>query len=204
MTLRAAVPIHSAGLALLLAVAAACTSGASTTTSSPPAPATSPSPSQPVVTQAPSMTPVATASPPATANPPATPGPATPGPATAPPAARLAVLAGDAVDGDLGTFAWDGLVSDAPWIVGAARGTAAHDAVLSVSFEPGGQVTGWRARWAPVSAGEAGKPADGGSGTGGDVLLTAPHAAGAWSLQLTVDFGAGRGASWYWRVRVTR
>jgi hypothetical protein len=206
MRSHAAGLIRSAGLFLLLVVAAACTSGAPSTTSIPPEPTGGPPTSSPVVTPAVTASPSAvTASPPVvTASPPATPDPATPDAAAEPPAARLAGLDRDAVAGDLGTFAWDGLVSDAPWIVGAARGTAAHDAALSVSFQPGGQVTGWRARWAPVTAGEAGQPADGGSGTTGGVIVAAPHAPGAWSLQLTVDFGAGRTASWYWRVKVTR
>jgi len=223
MSPLAAVAARSAGLVLLLSVAAACTSGAASTMSAAPLPTPSPPPATAPITPVPEATapvspaatplmpPTATATPPATQDPAATSLPRatptprpSPDPAGDPPLAQLAGLAGDAVDGDLGSFVWDGLVSDAPWIVGAARGTASPGAGLSVSFQPGGRVRAWRARWARVSGGEAGTPSAAGAGTSGRILLTAPRAVGTWSLQLTTDFGAGRSATWYWRVKVRR
>jgi hypothetical protein len=212
MSPLAAVATRSAALVLLLSVAAACTSGGSPATSETPLPAVSPSrptsftpaPSAtPVVTPAATadVTPAPTATTPSTPTPPAT---STADPAADPPVARLAGLAGGAVDGDLGSFAWDGFVSDAPWIIGAARGTASPGAGLSISFQPDGQVAAWRARWASVSGGAAGTPTAGGAGTSAVIDPTAPRAAGTWSLQVTVDFGADRSATWYWRVKVTR
>lgn len=122
----------------------------------------------------------------------------------APPRALLTGVRGGDVAGDLGSFTWDGLVSDAPWIVGSARGAAAPGARLSIAFRPGRQVVAWRARWAPIAGGQPGTPGDGGGGSSGPIIVSAPRTAGSWSLQLSADFGREQSATWYWRVEVTR
>ncbi len=111
-------------------------------------------------------------------------------------------LAGGEVAGDQGTYSWDGLVSDAPWIVGATVGSATRAASLAVAFAPGDQQTAWQARWAKLTAGAPGTPEDGGSGDGGMIDLHAPGTTGSWSLQLEAWFSDGRSANWYWRIEV--
>jgi hypothetical protein len=203
--------IRRVGPVLLLAAAAACTSGAppggherpagtgqgpaatasqAAATASPPAPPgtlPSPRPAAP-----------ATPTPAARSVAPATPGPADP------PIALLDGLVGAPVAGDLGTFMWDGLVSDAPWVIGTAAGRARRGGALSVAFQPAGLVTGWTARWARVVGGDVGGPSSAGSGSGAAIDVTAPGTVGRWSLQVSVRFGPDRNATWYWQVGVAR
>ncbi len=134
---------------------------------------------------------------------PGSPTAATPTPLPArPPEARLGDLSGDALPGDEGSFSWDGLTSDAPWIVGRSAGTARAGTKLTIRFAPGVSQASWRARWAPVVGDGTGTPVDGGSGLDGAIELALPATPGAWSVQLTASFGAGRSATWYWRVEV--
>lgn len=174
------------GLVLLLVLTAACGTGALpsqlTPSSDPPAP----------------VTPAATTPTMSAPTPADTPLP----PLGTPPRATLAGLTTGDLPGDPGTFSWDGFVSDAPWIVGPAEGTAPAAGRLSVSFSPAGPQTAWQARWAPLDGTEPGTPVDGGAGTGGAIELRAPEDATAWSLQLVAWFGDGRNATWYWRVEV--
>ena len=164
------------GLVLLLVLTAACGTGALpsqlTPSSDPPLP----------------VTPSATA--PAMAS------------FGAPPQATLAGLTTGELPGDPGTFSWDGLVSDAPWIVGPAGGSAPTAGRLGVSFSPADPQTAWQARWAPLDGTEPGATVDGGAGMGNAIELRAPEDTGAWSLQLVAWFGDGRSATWYWRVEV--
>ena len=120
----------------------------------------------------------------------------------APPAAMLVGPTGAAAPGDLGTFSWDGLVSDSPWIVAASAGAVRTMDRLAVTLPPDVAAAAWQARWAPVTGGQAGRPIDGGSGGGAPIRVSPPVTPGAWSLQLTARFGVGRSATWYWRVEV--
>jgi hypothetical protein len=122
-----------------------------------------------------------------------------------PPVAWLVVAGGDHVAGDEGSFSWDGLVSDAPWIVGRASGSATAGVPLEIAFEPDGvrQAT-WATQWAPVADGAAGDPVPGASGGGEPIRLLPPAEAGPWSLALTATFGPGRTATWFWQIEVRR
>jgi hypothetical protein len=120
----------------------------------------------------------------------------------APPAATLVGPTGAAAAGVLGTFSWDGLVSDAPWIVAASAGGVRVVDRLEVILPPDAVPAAWQARWAPVAGGQAGTAIDGGSGGGAPIRVSPPAMPGAWSLQLTARFGVGRSATWYWRVEV--
>lgn len=178
---------RSIGLFLPLLAAAACG------TAGPPAATTPDVAGTPVVTPAitPAITPVAS--------------PSADSPATTdatPPAAMLVGPTGAAAPGVLGTFSWDGLVSDSPWIVGASAGGVRATDRLAVTLPPNAAPAAWQARWAPVTGGQAGTPVDGGSGGEAPIRVSPPVTAGAWSLQLTARFGVGRSATWYWRVEV--
>jgi hypothetical protein len=130
------------------------------------------------------------------------PAPPTPIPGSVPPAAELQVPGRPPAAGDLGTYSWDGLVSDAPWIVGRMPTTLGSGGSLEVMFSPALAHASWRARWAPVSGGQAGVPHDAGSGTTGVLRIERPPGPGSWSLQVSAGFGPGRSATWYWRVEV--
>jgi hypothetical protein len=127
-----------------------------------------------------------------------------------PPAAALdgvALESGPAALGSLGTFSWDGLTSDAPWIVPSGGRTAAAGTQLTVAFDPGMAHTGWEARWAHVIPGAAGDPVAGDSVAGGEgqaepVVVTVPAAPGTWGLMVETSFGQGRNGVWYWRIDV--
>jgi hypothetical protein len=135
---------------------------------------------------------------------------ASPGPSGAapevtgsPPAAFLlgAGLGMHGVPGAEGSFTWDGLGSDAPWIVepdAALRGAGPW----SVAFDPALPVQRWTTRWAPVEDGVTGDPAAGSDGAGSSILVQAPGSAGAWSLRVEAWFGAGRHAAWFWTIDV--
>ncbi len=198
---------RSAGLALVLV--SACTAALPAASGDPSQPSGDPSTGHPgTETPAATLSWTPTASPtPGEPSPPTGPG-ASPSPslepAGEPPAALLAGADGGPAAGDLGTFSWDGLVSDAPWIVGSAAGRTSVDATLTVTFDPGQPVVSWRARWAAVADGGAGTPIAGGTGEGPAITLAAPANAGVWGLQLGVTFSPERSATWYWQIRVTR
>ena len=119
-----------------------------------------------------------------------------------PPRAILVGGADGPETGDLGTFSWDGLVSDSPWIVQRTGSPVTPGTRLRVRFDPRLQPRAWIARWAPIRHGEAGSPRNAGSGDGGRVAVDAPMEAGPWSLQLDATFADGRRAVWYWRLGV--
>lgn len=178
MFLHAATGTRSLGLCLLAAAVAACGIP-------PPAVQTS------------AVTPSAVVSPDPT--PPSGP---TAVPGSEPPDALLTDLQDGPVAGDLGTFAWDGFASEAPWILGPATGSAVAGASLAVELRPGGDPSAWQASWARVAGGRLGEIADVSPMASGPVQLTAPPTGGDWSLQLFARFGTGREAAWYWQVEV--
>ena len=142
-----------------------------------------------------SSTPSATASSTPSTEPAATDGPAPPD------AVLLGTGSGPAM-GALGTFSWDGLVSDSPWIVPRRGVDAAPGTPLRVRFASGPAQVDWTARWARIRGGEARTPRAAGSGDGGRIRVDAPVEAGDWSLQLEARFPGGGRAAWYWRVVV--
>jgi hypothetical protein len=153
--------------------------------------------------------------PPSPSAPPASvppPGAQTPAPTEVPgpPAAALDGVAlgnGESASGSLGTFSWDGLTSDAPWIVPSRGLTAAAGTQVMVAFDPEIAHTSWEARCASVQPGGVGDPVAGdsaaaGEGQAGPMLVTVPGVPGRWGLMVETSFGQGRNAAWYWRVDV--
>ncbi len=162
----------------------------------PPANASEGPSVQPGPTRAASTTPEASA-----AEPTAT---ATAAPSSKPPDAFLAGPTGGPVAGELGSFSWDGLVSDSPWIVPPMASPLDPARPLRVRLRGGPAVARWTARWAKVRNGEAGPPRLAGSGAGAPLAIDAPPGPGGWSLQVDVRFDGGERAAWYWRVQVDR
>jgi hypothetical protein len=186
--------------ASLALVAAACASG-----SHPTAGLTGPEGGLPGVTASAaalaSVTP--SAAKPTTTVAAASAGPPASGTGAAPglPSAALDGPVGNPVNGDLGTYTWDGFASEAPWVVAGPPLAAAPGSALWVSFGATAPLD-WRAAWARVVGGVAGTPVGAAYGAGGAAAIRAPGTAGAWSLRVTASFGAGRNATWYWRVAV--
>ena len=128
----------------------------------------------------------------------------TPGPTEVPgpPVASLEGGAAGIVPGELGTFLWDGLGSDAPWLVPPGSVPAAAGAPLAVTLDPALAPRRWTARWARVTAGTAGDPATVITGDDAAIGMAAPAAQGPWGLQVEITFAAGRRAAWYWSLSV--
>lgn len=120
-----------------------------------------------------------------------------------PPQAMLAGSWDAPAAGSLGTFTWDGLVSDAPWIVGTATGDVSSGP-MTVAFVPAIAQATWLARWASVVDGAATDAVRGGDGTTGAIVISPPASPGDWSLQLTATFASGYDATWYWRLEIVR
>ena len=190
-------PHYVAWLTALVFVMAGCAGPAAT--SAPTRPQASASP---VTTAAGSPTASRDARASASGEPPASaPDPAPPD-TSEPPRATLVGGVDGPEAGDLGTYSWDGLVSDSPWIVQRTESPVTPGARLRIRFDPRLQPRAWIARWAPIQRGEARNPRDAGSGDGGRVVVEAPVDAGPWSLQLDTRFADGRRAVWYWRLGV--
>lgn len=118
-----------------------------------------------------------------------------------PPVALLrggGAAAGDRVRGDLGTFTWDGLGSDAPWIVPPDDREVRTAGRVSLAFDRPLPVERWAAAWAPIGPRGAGRALGGASGEGLPVSFRPPP--GTWSVQVDVTFEPGRRGTWYWRV----
>jgi hypothetical protein len=108
------------------------------------------------------------------------------------------------VAGELGSFSWDGIVSDSPWIVPRTAFPLDPARRLRVRLSGAPAVAGWTGRWARVRNGEAGPPRLAGTGAGTPLAIDAPPGPGGWSLQVDVRFDGGGRATWYWRVQVDR
>jgi hypothetical protein len=161
---------------LVIAAAAACTGSVP-----PPTPANAPSPASSPPPETSTNAPSETA-------------------ADGPPAARLAAEGGDAVTGRLGTYVWGDTGSDSPWLPGAPISLGAGEP-LTVTFDPAMPVATWRARM--VSSDADGPDGARVMGEGaGDPSFQAPGA-GAWTVEVFVEFGSSAGeASYFWRLDV--
>jgi hypothetical protein len=190
-------PHYVAWLTAIVFVMAGCAGPAAT-----PAPTGPPAGSGLSPTEAPTATSSPDATESAAGDQTATPADTQPPDSPEPPRAILVGGADGPETGDLGTFSWDGLVSDSPWIVQRAGSPVTPGTRLRVRFDPRLEPRAWIARWAPIRHGEAGSPQDAGSGDGGRVAVEAPMEAGPWSLQLDATFADGRRAVWYWRLGV--
>ena len=119
-----------------------------------------------------------------------------------PPGASIAGGSAGIVPGELGAFSWDGLGSDAPWIVPPRSVRISAAAPITVTLDPALAPERWAARWAPVVARSAGDPATVQSGTDAAIKVAAPVAPGTWGLQVEITFAEGRQAAWYWSIDV--
>ena len=132
--------------------------------------------------------------------PPSTPQPTTP----VPPRATLTVPGRPPIDGDVGTYSWDGFASDAPWLPGTEPVLVAADIVASVRFPPGTDISTWRVSYAPLVDGPI-DPATAvaqSSSVTAEVDFPAPPA-GTWSVRLRADFPGHGSVSYFWRFEVS-
>lgn len=117
---------------------------------------------------------------------------------THPPPATLVDADGREVRSQIGTFVWQGVVSDSPLLPGAAA-TVRAGQTLPISVV-GPRPTNWVATLYS-------DPADPGSARGygqgkGVFTLVAPGQPGAWTLRLKIVYAVGE-VTHYWRVTVT-
>lgn len=116
---------------------------------------------------------------------------------TRPPAAILINAQGRDVEGQVGTFTWQGVVSDSPLLSGAAA-TVRTGQALSIS------VAGPRpSSWSATLFADPADPASGtalGQGTG-EISLVAPDRPGTWTLGLQVVYPDGD-VTHFWRLTV--
>lgn len=134
------------------------------------------------------------------------PPPVTPEPATTPsgepvaaqpPRAVLAFPGGRPTAGELGTYIYRGAGSDSPWLPGEPVTVPAAGTLGEVFLSEQVPVTGWQARVAP--AGQVPRIGEGREIASGEGPMIFELPTGAWTLQLSVQFGDGIGdATWYW------
>jgi hypothetical protein len=119
-----------------------------------------------------------------------------------PPAAALTSIGRDAIPGELGSFTWRGMGSDAPWLVPPTDQAVGDAGPYAVTFAPPVLVESWIARWAPVSDAGAGAVDGSEQGGNGPLVVEGPDQPGTWSLQVDVRFLSGDRCAYYWRVEV--
>lgn len=116
-----------------------------------------------------------------------------------PPVAVLNFPGGQPTAGDLGTYIYRGAGSDSPWLPGEPVAIPPAGALGQVFLSEPLKVTSWRARVAPAGRvpgiGEGREIATG----EGSIVLELPT--GAWTLQLSIQFGDGIGeATYFWQL----
>jgi hypothetical protein len=114
----------------------------------------------------------------------------------APPEARL-TSGGVTVAGAVGTFTWDGVVSDSPWLPGSDV-RAGPGETLRIDLA-GASPLRWSALIAPGGSRGVGA-ADAGSGAASPTLK-APTSRGTWELAVKAIFAAGE-VRYHWRLTV--
>jgi len=117
-------------------------------------------------------------------------------PPEAPPEARL-TSGGVTVAGAVGTFTWDGIVSDSPWLPGSDV-RAGPGETLRIDLA-GATPLRWSALIAPGGSGGVGM-SDAGSGAAGPTLKS-PTIRGTWELAVKVVFASGE-VRYHWRLTV--
>jgi hypothetical protein len=117
--------------------------------------------------------------------------------AAQPPTAVLTFPGGQPTAGDLGTYIYRGAGSDSPWLPGEPIAVPPTGAVGQVFLSEPLTVASWQV-WA-FPAGQVpgiGQERQIAAGEG-PIVFDLPS--GAWTLQLSVQFGDGIGdATWYW------
>ncbi len=164
----------------------------------PPRPSTTHPPSDPPTPLASPLIPSPTVpSPSSNGKPIAT--PSAPTAETRPPAATLTDGAVREVEGQVGTFAWQGLVSDSPLLRGSPA-TVRTAQTITVAMA-GPRPTSWTAiLYADPTDPARGDPVGQGSGA---ISLAAPVRPGVWTLAVHVVYPVGD-VTHFWQLIVTR
>jgi hypothetical protein len=176
---------------------AGCAGGGFSLTSPPTVAPASPATLAPIIRPLPAITPV-----PAVSPAPSTTATVTPAEMPGPPSAALTPVGADAIAGELGSFTWQGIGSDAPWLVPLAAEAVQDAGPYTVTFVPPLLAEAWTARWAPVVDGAAGDVAGSEQGGDGPLVLDGPVGPGTWSLQVAARFAGGDRGTYYWRLEV--
>jgi hypothetical protein len=168
-------------------------SGATSPAASSVTPARSPAPSAAPTPAPPEATPAARPSPSQSAG------------ETTPAGLPKAFLVGpidQPVAGTLGSYAWDGVASDVPWLPASILGTVEASAGAALTLRVNGAVAGtWTAMAAPAGDGPAADPVAIGTGRGPGISFAAPGA-GDLVVAVSVAFTGGGDATWSWHVVV--
>jgi hypothetical protein len=120
-----------------------------------------------------------------------------------PPGVPVAVASagGPRVVGVVGSYAYRGEGSSAPWLPAIALATLDARAGAVVDRLP---VVGWQAQFAPGAAGPEAEPRPLGEGEGllpGEPIELVAPAAGSWTIGVSIWYPEGS-ASYYWHVLV--
>jgi hypothetical protein len=116
-----------------------------------------------------------------------------------PPIAVLTFAGGEPVAGDLGTYTYRGTGSEAPWLAGEPVAVPPTGALAQVFLSEPLPIASWWARVAPTGRQpRLGEPREIGTGAG-PIAFELPT--GAWTLELSVQFGDGIGdATYFWEL----
>jgi hypothetical protein len=120
-----------------------------------------------------------------------------------PPHAVLLPPEGPPVEGDVGTFTWDGFASDAPWLPGAGPVRVRPDVLVHVRLGAALEVSEWAARYTPLDGQvvDAFAAQEQSRGSSAEIAFPVPSD-GTWSFQLEIWYvGRGR-VTYYWQVEV--
>jgi hypothetical protein len=104
------------------------------------------------------------------------------------------------VEGEVGTYSWDGFASDAPWLPGSEPVIVLSDIMASVRFPPGTEISVWKAEYAPLTEHpiDPATAVEQSSSITAEIDFPAPPA-GEWSVRVLAEFpGHGR-VSYFWR-----
>jgi len=116
-----------------------------------------------------------------------------------PPVAVLTLPGGQPTAGDLGTYIYRGAGSDAPWLPGEPIAVPPTGAIGTVFLSEPLRVTQWWARVAP--AGRAPRIGEAREIATGDGAVSFELPTGAWTLEVSLQFGDGVGsAAYYWQL----
>jgi hypothetical protein len=130
----------------------------------------------------------------------------TPQPTTPiPPVATLTVPGGQPIEGQVGTYAWDGFASDAPWLRGGDPVHVPADILASVRFPPGTDISTWIVEYAPLPPDGPADPARSKiqqRSETAEVDFPAPPA-GTWSVRLWAEFPGHGSVGYFWRFEVS-
>ncbi|MEI7745218.1 MAG: hypothetical protein WCK58_15900, partial [Chloroflexota bacterium] len=119
-----------------------------------------------------------------------------------PPTAALAAAGGIPVRGELGTFTWEGMGSDSPFLVVSRDRALTGSGPFTVTIAPPLAIADWSAAWVRVSGGTTIGRLVKLHGSGTEIAVAPPPVAGDWSLGVDIRFATGDTTAFYWRVEV--